>query len=143
MHYDVGMIEDFLEHLRLELQLAIEHHRAEGESTAETLTTDSELVAQLAKLGRKYDAALLPRIRLDADGASPAEERAARESLARLLSSRRTRQLRHLRSLEGLLKEALQCAQQSASEKFPEKRIAVKDLAAKKEEDRESDRQSR
>ncbi len=102
--YDVEMIRDFLDQLRLEVRLRmLENLEAPGQK-------HPELLAELRKFAEKYDAGLLLAWDLRPEGCSSEEYEAVREYLRKARGEGRRLQLEHLNALEDLFGEALRCA---------------------------------
>ena len=102
--YDVEMIRDFLDQLRLEVRLRmLENSDPPGEK-------HPELLGELRKFTQKYDAGLLLAWDLSPEGCSQEEYDAVRSYLRKARGEGRKQQLEHLEALEELFREALRCA---------------------------------
>ena len=103
MAYDVDMIKDFIEHLKWSLR--VDHFELKGGPTA----VNQELVEQVARYMRKRDIPrLLSLFSLTKDKPELADK-VMREAMRRFgayMAEKRTDQLKHLETLEELLKEA-------------------------------------
>lgn len=118
--YNVQMIQDFLDHLLLEIRAqhfenlkalkkleATEDMKAAQEAAGET---SEKLVEQFRKYQERYETVLIAANSIDGANASPEEVREFTKTLLRKNIERRDEQIRHLESLQGLFEEALSCA---------------------------------
>ena len=124
--YDTKMIRDFLDQLRLELQLSLEYAESDQADGPETLTADFQIARQLAELGGSYDAALLPTIEYDEAGAAEEDVQRVRRAVQQIARQERQQQLNHLDALADLFDEAIRGAGQRASQRVPTKTVNVK-----------------
>jgi hypothetical protein len=102
--YDVEMIRDFLDQLRLEVRLRMLENLEQPDQK------HPELLAELRKFAEKYDAGLLLAWDLRPEGCSSEEYEAVRDYLRKARAEGRKLQLEHLNALEDLFGEALRCA---------------------------------
>ena len=108
--YDVEMIRDFLDQLRLEVRLRmLENTEGPGER-------HPDLLAELRKFAEKYDAGLLLAWDLRPEGCTGEEYEAVRSYLRKARGEGRRLQLEHLDALEELFREALRCAMHPLSD---------------------------
>lgn len=107
--YDVEMIRDFLDQLKLEVRLR------QLENLDGSAKTPPELLAQLRKFADKYNAGLLLAWELIPEGCTKDEYDAVRDRLRQLRAEGRRLELEHLDALEDLFREALRCAQHPLS----------------------------
>lgn len=108
--YDVEMIRDFLDQLRLEVRLRM------LENIEQPSVKHPDLLAELRKFTDKYDAGLLLAWDLRPEGCTSEEYEAVRSHLRKARGEGRKLQLEHLEALEELFGEALRCALHPLSE---------------------------
>lgn len=108
--YDVEMIRDFLDQLRLEVRLRM------LENIEQPSAKHPDLLAELRKFTDKYDAGLLLAWDLRPEGCTSEEYEAVRSHLRKARGEGRKLQLEHLEALEELFGEALRCALHPLSE---------------------------
>jgi hypothetical protein len=98
------MIRDFLDHLLWEVRIV------NFESTAAPGTINPELGEQLKKYMAKYHCGLLAAMDVGWDGIPEAERQQAARDFRAARQEASASQIAHLEALQGLFREALQCA---------------------------------
>jgi hypothetical protein len=129
--YDVGMIRDFLMHLRWELRtrcVELTH-----ELPANGKVPKDELYAQMEKYTKKWNCALVRMTTINTDGV-PAEEIKVGELKARkLLATQAEQDLSALEHLDRLFEEAFECAAE------PCRKLSVQQLSLRRFLDSQED----
>ena len=139
--YDVGMIRDFIDHLKWELRVA-HFENAEGvKSGGKPGRINLELVDQLNKFFEKRPRVLLQGLAINAEGVPPDISLAMRKEIFVEREAMRQEQIDHLEALEPLFKEALSCARQEVktSDDLPMTYLKLANMVATWEAEDEDD----